>query len=95
MDERLILVTLLVRLGVAAAVASALVRSKAFKANLFREERTGSQKLFLVVFAGIPFALGVLVRGYVHNFLAADMSFEATVLVGVIGGRFAGAMAGY
>src|SRR5512142_2863189 len=94
MDQRLILVTLLVKLGVAAAVASALVRSKVFKNNLFREDRTLAEKAYLVLFAGFPFALGVMVRGSVHNFLAADLSFEAAVLIGVIGGRFAGAMAG-
>jgi two-component system LytT family sensor kinase len=93
-DQRLILVTLLVKLGVAAAVASALVRSKVFKSNLFREDRTLAEKLYLVLFAGFPFALGVMVRGSVHNFLAADLSFEAAVLTGVIGGRFAGVMAG-
>src|SRR5512142_1984939 len=93
-DQRLILVTLLVKLGVAAAVASALVRSKVFKTNLFREDRTVSEKLYLVLFAGFPFALGVMVRGSVHNFLAADLSFEAAVLTGVIGGRFAGMLAG-
>ncbi len=94
MDQRLILVTLLVKLGVAAAVASALVRSKVFKNNLFREDRTLAEKMYLVLFAGFPFALGVMVRGSVHNFLAADLSFEAAILIGVIGGRFAGAMAG-
>ncbi|HET8666579.1 MAG TPA: histidine kinase, partial [Terriglobales bacterium] len=94
MDQRLILVTLLVKLGVAAAVSSALVRAKSFKSMLFREERTIQQKVNLVLFAGFPFALGVLVRGSVHNFLAADLSFEAAVLIGVIGGRFAGVLAG-
>ncbi|MFB3814360.1 MAG: sensor histidine kinase [Terriglobales bacterium] len=94
MDQRLILVTLLVKLGVAAAVASALVRSKVFKNNLFREDRTLQEKLYLVLFTGFPFALGVMVRGSVHNFLAADLSFEATVLIGVIAGRFSGVAAG-
>lgn len=94
MDQRLILVTLLVKLGVAAAVASALVRSKIFKSMLFREERTKAETVYLVLFAGFPFALGVMVRGSVHNFLAADLAFEATVLIGVIGGRFAGILAG-
>jgi len=94
MDQRLILITLLVKLGVAAAVASALVRSKIFKNNLFREERTLAQKFSLVFFAGLPFALGVVVRGSVRNFLAADLSFEATVLIGIIGGRVAGLSAG-
>jgi two-component system LytT family sensor kinase len=94
MDQRLILVTLLVKLGVAAAIASALVRSKIFKSMLFREERTKAETFYLVLFAGFPFALGVMVRGSVHNFLAADLAFEATVLIGVIGGRFAGILAG-
>ena len=94
MDQRLILVTLLIKLGVAAAVASALVRSKVFKNHLFRENRTLAQKLYFVLFAGFPFALGVLVRGSVHNFLAADLSFEASVLIGVIAGPFAGSAAG-
>lgn len=94
MDQRLILVTLLVKLGVAAAVSSALVRAKTFKAMLFRDERTVADKIHLVLFAGFPFALGVMVRGSVHNFLAADLSFEAALLIGVIGGRFAGVLAG-
>jgi two-component system LytT family sensor kinase len=94
MDQRLILITVLVKLGVAAAVASALARSKVFKNNLFREERTLAEKVYLVLFAGLPFALGVIVRGSVHNFLAADLSFEATVLLGVIAGRFAGVSGG-
>jgi len=94
MDQRLILVTLLVKLGVAAAIASALVRSKVFKSMLFRESRTIPEILYLVLFAGFPFALGVMVRGSVHNFLAADLSFEAAILMGVIAGRVAGVTAG-
>ncbi len=94
MDQRLILVTLLVKLGVAAAIASALVRAKSFKNMLFTEERTVAEKIQLVLFAGFPFALGVMVRGSVHNFLAADLSFEAALLLGVIGGRFAGVLGG-
>jgi two-component system, LytTR family, sensor kinase len=92
--QRLILVTLLVKLGVAAAVSSALVRSRAFKTLLFREERTVTEKLQLVLLTGFPFALGVFVRYSVHNFLAADVSWEASMLLGVIGGRFCGTVAG-
>ncbi len=40
MESRLILINLLIKLGVAAAVSSSLVRSKEFKSLLFREERT-------------------------------------------------------
>jgi len=93
-EQRLVLITLLVKLGVAAAVASALVRSVRFKSLLFRENRSLRENLLLVLFIGLPFALGVVVRSTVRNFLAADMSFEAAILMGVIGGRIAGAMGG-
>jgi hypothetical protein len=39
LEPRLILVNLLIKLGVAAALSSALVRSKEFKSLLFREQR--------------------------------------------------------
>ena len=94
MDHRLILVTLLIRLGVAAAISSVLVRARRFRVLLFREERTVREKLEIVYIVGIPIALGVLVRGWVHNFLAADIAFEGAILMGVIGGRFVGAAGG-
>ena len=62
MEPRLILINLLVKLGSAAAVSSSLVRSKEFKRLLFREERTIRQKLYLVLWFGIPMALGVWIR---------------------------------
>ncbi|MCI0354981.1 MAG: histidine kinase [Acidobacteria bacterium] len=94
MEPRLILVTLLVKLGVAAAVASALVRSRYFKLLLFREERTTEQRIHLILFVATPFALGVMIRVLVPNFLAADLGLEAAILMGVIGGRLAGALGG-
>jgi two-component system, LytTR family, sensor kinase len=93
-DSRFILVTLLVKLGVAAAVSSAVVRSRRFKELLFQEERTLRQKLHLTLFIVTPFALGVLVRVAVRNFQAGDLSVEAAMLLGVIGGRVAGATGG-
>jgi len=39
MEQRLILINLLIKLGVATAVASTLVRSVEFKSLLFREDR--------------------------------------------------------
>src|SRR3954471_7975992 len=90
MEQRLIWITLLVRLGVAAAVAGALVRSRYFKSLLFREDRTLKQKIHLVLFLGMPFALGVLVRVMVKNFQAADLAFEYSLLIGVLAGRMAG-----
>ncbi len=92
--DRLVAINLLIKLGVAAAVASALVRSHAFKELLFSEHRTSSQKLQLVLWIGIPFALGVVVRLGTPNFLAADVSFEAAMLIGVMGGTMAGVVGG-
>ena len=62
MDPRLILVTLLIRLGVAAAISSVLVRARRFRVLLFREERTLGEKIEIVFIVGTPIALGVVVR---------------------------------
>src|SRR3954447_19322927 len=91
--DKLILITLLVKLGVAAAIASALARSREFQTLLFREERTLAQKIYLTLFTCLPFALGVVVRASTPNFLAADLTFEAVILLGVVGGRVAGVLA--
>ena len=53
MEPRLILINQLMKLGVAAAVSSSLVRSKEFKSLLFREERTFRQKIYLVSVDGV------------------------------------------
>jgi two-component system LytT family sensor kinase len=94
MEPRLILINLLVKLGVAAAVSSSLVRSKEFKSLLFREERTFRQKVFLVLWFGLPIMIGVLIRISQTSFQASDLSFETALLLGVIGGRWAGSLGG-
>lgn len=94
MDQRLILVTLLIRLGVAAAISSVLVRARRFRVLLFREERTLGEKIEMVLIISTPLALGVLVRWAVRNFYAADIAFEGAILMGVIGGRLVGVMGG-
>ena len=92
--QPLILITLLIQLGVSAAVSSVLARSRRFRVLLFHEDRDIWEKLEMVLFIGGPFMLGVLVRGTVKNFLAADVSFEAAILLGVIAGRTAGVFGG-
>jgi len=94
MEPRLILINLLVKLGVAAAVSSSLVRSKEFKTLLFREERSFRQKVFLVLWFGLPIVMGVLIRISQTSFQASDLSFETALLLGVIGGRWAGTLGG-
>jgi two-component system LytT family sensor kinase len=92
-DPKLILITLLVELGVAAAVSSSLARSKTFKNLLLTPHRTPRQTVALVAMICIPLTLGVWVRATVPNFLAADLSFETTMLLGILVGPVA-AMAG-
>lgn len=94
MDQRLILLTQLIKLGVAAAIAGAWVRSKDFKRLLFAEPPTLQKKISLVALFSIPYALGVWVRQTVGNFLAADLSFEASLLMGVLTGPVAGGIGG-
>src|SRR6516164_5250005 len=94
LDNRLILVTILIRLGVAAAISSVLVRARRFRVLLFREERTLGEKIEVVLIIGTPIALGVVVRQFVRNFYAADISFEGAILMGVIAGRMAGTLGG-
>jgi two-component system, LytTR family, sensor kinase len=92
-EPKLILITLLIELGVAAAVSSSLARSKRFKDLLLMPNRTPKQTIALVAIICAPLTLGVLVRVMVPNFLAADLSFETTILLGILVGPLA-AMAG-
>jgi two-component system LytT family sensor kinase len=82
----LILITLLVKLGVAASVASALARAQTFQRLLFAEHRSRRQTAALLAFLLVPLTLGVWVRTTVPNFLAADISFETVILMGLLVG---------
>jgi two-component system, LytTR family, sensor kinase len=82
--DSLILITLLVELGVAAAVSSSLARSNTFKGLLLLPHRSRRQMLGLLACICVPLTLGVWVRVRVPNFLAADLSYEATILMGLL-----------
>ncbi len=94
LEPQLILVNLLIKLGVAVAVSSALVRSKEFKNLIFREERETRHKIYLALWMAIPIALGVLIRFSAKSFFAGDLSLETSLLLGVIGGRLSGGLGG-
>ena len=83
-EPKLILITLLVKLGIAAAVSGALARSRVFQNLLFTPKRHPGQTLGLLAFIVVPLALGVWVRVVVPNFFAADVSFETTILLGIL-----------
>ena len=94
MDLEFLLIQLLLKMGVATAVASALGRSHEFKKLLFATRRSRERNILFVLFTCIPFALGVYFRFRVKNFQCADLGFEAAILVGVLGGRVAGTLGG-
>ena len=86
MTDKLILITLLVKLGVVASVASILARGSTFRHLFFAERRSSRQTLGLLAFFLVPLTLGVWVRIAVPNFLAADISFETIILLGLLVG---------
>ena len=61
---------------------------------LFREERTVRQKIYLVLWFALPIMIGVAIRISQKSFLAGDLSFETSLLLGVIGGRSTGSLGG-
>lgn len=88
-QDSLVLITLLVELGVAAAVSSSLARSTTFQNLLLMPRRSWRQTLVLVAMISVPLTLGVWVRVLVPNFLAADISYEGTILMGLLLGPVA------
>ncbi len=84
MTDRLILITLLVKLGVMASMASVLARGSTFRRLFFAERRGPKQTLGLLAFFLVPLTLGVWIRTSVPNFLAADVSFEIVILLGLL-----------
>lgn len=102
MEQRLILIDLLIKLGMAAALASALIRSVEFKSLLYRETRSLKQRFYLVIWLCFAQWLGIfLVLGVqrwthlsVQRYFVGDLAFETIILLGVLGGRFSGTLGG-
>jgi two-component system, LytTR family, sensor kinase len=100
MEQRLILINLMVKLGLAAAVAAGLVRSVEFKSLLFREQRSLRDRIYLVLWLvvaawiGKALTLGVWIKFGPANTFIGDLSFETIILLGAIAGRVAGVTGG-
>ena len=89
------LLILLVKLAVAASLASILTRSGRFQRMLMREERTLPQRLQMALVCALIFALGVLAR--VLNpeaYQALDLGLEGSLALGILGGYVTGLVAG-
>lgn len=88
------LVTLFLRLAVAASLASILVRFGHFQEMLMREERTLVQRLKLGVSLSAAFGAGVGTRVLTHQYLAVDLGMEGSFVSGLVGGYVTGLLSG-
>ena len=87
-------ITLLLKIGVAASIASVGVRFTAARRMLLREERTLAQRTRLALwFAGI-FAPGVIFRLVNKSWSPLDLALEGSLLAGITGGYVCGWFAG-
>ncbi|MDD5543586.1 MAG: histidine kinase [Acidobacteriia bacterium] len=88
-----ILLTLLLKMGVIAALASVMARSKTFENLLFVERKDFKEKMILVFLLGIPLGVGEGAR-LLLNYAAADVSLEGSFLIGLLGGYVTGGVTG-
>lgn len=87
-------VVLLVKIAVAASLASIMVRFSAFQRMLMREERTLHQRLKLALGISAVFAAGVGTRVLTRTYRAVDLGMEGSLLAGVVGGYVTGLVSG-
>jgi two-component system LytT family sensor kinase len=91
--DQFVLVTVLVKLGVMASMASLLSRFGAFKRLLYKNELSLKEKLIFALVSGLLLSFMVVVR-LLLNYAAADLSLEGTLLVGLLAGPLSGAFVG-
>ena len=89
------LVILLVKLAVAASLASILTRSSRFQRMLMREERTLTQRVQMALVCALFFGAGVATRVLTHGaYDAVDLGLEGSLVMGMLGGYVTGLLAG-
>jgi two-component system LytT family sensor kinase len=89
-----LLLTLLVKLGVVASLASILVRPVAVQRMLLRENRTLNQRLQLALWFSGVFFTGVATRVLSEAYKAVDLGLEGSLLAGILGGYVSGLLSG-
>jgi two-component system LytT family sensor kinase len=88
------IVTLLVKIGLIASIASFGVRSSTVRSLLLREVRTVPQRLQLALWFIAMFLPGVVARVANPSYTALDLGFEGSLLAGIAGGYVTGMVAG-
>src|SRR5882672_2871457 len=94
MERPLLMLTLLVKLGVVASLASILARSNHVQRMLLREVRTINHRLQLALWFSAIFAAGVATRVAIQSYLAVDLGLEGSLLAGILGGYVTGLVSG-
>ena len=95
MLEQQQLVTLLLRVAVAASLASILSRFNAFQRMLMREDRTLVQRVKLALSCAAVFGASVAVRVLSrNNYQAVDLGLEGSLIAGMVGGYVTGLLSG-
>ena len=88
-----VLVTLVIKLAVMAALATMLVRYRRFRHILIFERRAWPDRFVFALALGVPLTGGVIAR-LLLNYRAADLTLEGSFLAGLIAGPYAGATVG-
>src|SRR5438094_442685 len=88
------LVTLLVKLGVVASLASILTRSSGVKRTLLRETRTLGQTFRFALWFAAIFGAGAATRVATKSYHAGDLGLEGSLLAGILGGYVTGLVSG-
>jgi len=89
------LVILLVKLAVAASLASVLTRSGRFQRMLMREERTLTQRVQMALVCAFIYGAGVATRVGTHDaYAAVDLGLEGSLVLGMLGGYVTGLLSG-
>ena len=91
--RELLLLVLLVKILVAASIASILARFEFFKRLVFLSEKTLRDRVVFGVVLGVALLFGVTLR-VIFQFPAPDLSLEGAALAGVLGGYLSGMVAG-
>ncbi len=89
------MITLLVRLGVIASVASFVVRYRPFRRALLRENRTFREQFHFALWFGGVFGVLASIRVISQNvYEAVDLGLEGSFLAGLLGGYLPGLLSG-
>ena len=91
--EQYLLITLIVKLAVAAVLSTMLVRFGWFRRILLTEKRDWPERLVFAAGFGVPLTAGVAAR-LLLNYEGTDLTLSGAYLAGLIAGPYAGAIVG-